>query len=309
MSYKKYIPKNNKNGRRGGAPKKFVAKNAEAFTGTVQASDKGFAFIIPDDKQRFKSDLFVPRHSVNGALDGDTVLFARVANTADEASIIKILKRANEQVIGTLHLGRREGIVAPDNPRLPKIYIPLSMLGGAKNNDKVVCEVSSYPKNKAPDGKIIEILGESGDFETEENAIIRSFNLSEEFPEDVLSECEKSAGAAIDAIGRRDLRDLLIFTIDGEDTRDIDDGVSLEIKDGKYTLGVHIADVSNYVKFLSATDKEAYARGTSVYFPDRVLPMLPKTLSNGACSLNENEDRYALSCFMTFNAEIGRAHV
>ena len=165
MSYKKYIPKNNKNGRRGGAAKKFVAKNAEAFTGTVQASDKGFAFIIPDDKQRFKSDLFVPRHSVNGALDGDTVLFARVANTADEASIIKILKRANEQIIGTLQLGRREGTVAPDNPRLPKIYIPLSMLGGAKNNDKVVCEVSSYPKNKEPDGKIIEILGESGNFE------------------------------------------------------------------------------------------------------------------------------------------------
>lgn len=301
MSYKKYLPKNKRCGKRSGAAKKFVARNAEAFKGTVQASDKGFAFIIPDDKQRFKSDLFVPRHSVNGALDGDTVLFARVANTADEASIIKILKRANEQIIGTLHLGRREGIVAPDNPRLPKIYIPLSMLGGAKNNDKVVCEVSSYPKNKAPDGKIIEILGESGDFETEENAIIRSFNLSEEFPEDVLSECEKSAGAAIDAIGRRDLRDLLIFTIDGEDTRDIDDGVSLEIKDGKYTLGVHIADVSNYVKFLSATDKEAYARGTSVYFPDRVLPMLPKTLSNGACSLNENEDRYALSCFMVFN--------
>ena len=159
MSYKKYLPKNKRCGKRAGAAKKFVAKNAETYSGTVQASDKGFAFIIPDDKQRFKSDLFVPRHSVNGALDGDKVLFARVANTADEASIIKITKRANEQVIGTLQLGRREGIVAPDNPRLPKIYIPLSMLGGAKNNDKVVCEVSSYPKNKAPGGKIVEILG------------------------------------------------------------------------------------------------------------------------------------------------------
>ena len=303
MSYKKHLPKNKRCGKRAGAAKKFVAKNAETYSGTVQASDKGFAFIIPDDKQRFKSDLFVPRHSVNGALDGDKVLFARVANTADEASIIKITKRANEQIIGTLQLGKREGIVAPDNPRLPKIYIPLSMLGGAKNNDKVVCEVSSYPKNKAPGGKIVEILGESGDFETEENAIIRSFNLSEEFPEDVLSECEKSASAEISTDGRRDLRDMLIFTIDGEDTRDIDDGVSLEIKDGNFVLGVHIADVSNYVKFLSATDKEAYNRGTSVYFPDRVLPMLPKTLSNGACSLNENEDKYALSCFMTFNAE------
>lgn len=303
MSYKKFTPKNNKGGKRSGAAKKFVAKNAETFTGTVQASDKGFAFIIPDDKQKFKSDLFVPRHSVNGALDGDKVLFARVANTADEASVIKIISRANEQIIGTLKLGKREGIITPDSPRLPKIYIPLSMLCGAKDGDKVVCEVLSYPKNKAPGGKIIEILGESGDFGTEENAIIRSFNLNEEFPEDVLEECESVAAAEVVTGGRRDLRDMLILTIDGEDTRDIDDGVSLEMKDGKFVLGVHIADVSNYVKYGSATDKEAYARGTSVYFPDRVLPMLPKTLSNGACSLNENEDRYALSCFMTFNAD------
>lgn len=156
MSYKKYIPKNNKGGKRAGAAKKFIPKNAETFSGTVQASDKGFAFIIPDDKQRFKSDLFVPRHAVNGALDGDKVLFARVANTADEASVIKITQRANEQIIGTLQLGRREGIILPDSPRLPKVYIPLSMLCGAKNGDKVVCEVTSYPKIKLSAAKLLK---------------------------------------------------------------------------------------------------------------------------------------------------------
>jgi len=303
MSYRKYLPKNRKNGKRSGVAGKFVPKNPETFSGTLQASDKGFAFIIPDDRERFKNDLFVPRHSVNGALDGDKVLFARVKNTADEAEVLKIVHRANEQIIGTLRLGRREGIVTPDNPRLPEIYIPLSMLSGAKNGNKVVCEVLSYPKNKAPGGKITEILGESGDLECEETAIIRSFGLRQEFPEEVTAECEASSSAEVVSGGRRDLREKLIFTIDGEDTRDIDDGVSLELKDGNYILGVHIADVSHYVKYGSATDKEAYSRGTSVYFPDRVLPMLPKTLSNGACSLNENQDRYALSCIMTFNGD------
>lgn len=302
MRYKNFTPKKGGRGR-GGQAQKFVEKNAETFYGKLQASDKGFAFIIPEDKQKFKGDLFVPRASVNGALDGDRVLFAKVKNTADEAKVIKIAARANEQIIGTFKAGRREAAVLPDNPRLPSVYVPLSMVGGAKNGDKVVCEVLSYPKNKAPGGKIVEILGESGDLYCEETAIIRAFGLRETFPQDVLDECEKNAAAEVEAGGRRDLRETLIFTIDGEDTRDIDDGISLEIKDGNYVLGVHIADVSNYVRFGTATDKEAYARGTSVYFPDRVLPMLPKSLSNGACSLNENEDRYALSCFMTFNAD------
>ena len=298
MGYKKFIPKTKykKN------TQKYVPKKPQTFEGVLQATERGFAFIIPDDKERFKGDLFVPKNSVNGAFDGDKVLFAHVMGTADEATVIKVLQRKNEQIIGTLQVGKRDAIVHPDNPRLPCVFILSSLLGRANDGDKVVCEITSYHKTKAPAGKIVEILGKSGDFDCEENSIIRAFGLNEEFPEGVLNEAEEASAAEVVLGGRRDLRELLIITIDGEDTRDIDDGVSLEIKDGKYVLGVHIADVSNYVKYGSALDNEAYARGTSVYFPDRVLPMLPKALSNGACSLNENEDRYALSCFMTFNA-------
>jgi len=299
MGYKKFIPENKYTKKP--AAKKYVPKKPETFEGVLQATERGFAFIIPDDKQRFKGDLFVPKNSVNGAYDGDRVKFARVMGTADEATVIKVINRKNEQIIGTLQVGKRDAYVYPDNPKLPCVFVPSSLLGKANDGDKVVCGIISYHKTKAPGGKIIEILGRSGDFDCEENSIIRSFGLSEEFPEDVLLEAEEVAGADVVLGGRRDLRELLIITIDGEDTRDIDDGVSLEIKDGKFVLGVHIADVSNYVRYGSALDNEAYARGTSVYFPDRVLPMLPRALSNGACSLNENEDRYALSCFMVFD--------
>jgi len=284
--------------------KKFQSKpqkprlGKETFTGTIQGSERGFAFIIP---QNGGHDYFVPRRSVNGAYDGDLVLASPVKGTADEACVIKILQRGNDKITGTAEVGRRSACVYPDNPRMPEIYVPLNLLNGAKSGDKVVCEITSYPKNRAPGGKIIEILGESGDLETEEISIIRSFNLEEEFPLSVIKEAEESAKEEIFTGKRRDLRGELIITIDGEDTRDIDDGVSLKRDGDDFILGVHIADVSNYVKYGSKLDKNAYSRGTSVYFPDRVLPMLPRSLSNGACSLNEGEDRYALSCVMTID--------
>ncbi|MBD5632047.1 MAG: ribonuclease R [Clostridia bacterium] len=217
----------------------------------------------------------------------------------------EVVKRAYERgakrVIGTLEVLRRDGMVTPDNLKQPKIFINKINFGGAKDGDKVICEVLSYPKGKAPDGKVIEVLGESGELECEELSIIRAFNLTTEFDEEVLKQADEVAAKEIVLGDRRDLRDKLIFTIDGEDTRDIDDGISLEKSGKNYVLGVHIADVSHYVLPRTALDNEAYARGTSVYFPDRVLPMLPKALSNGACSLNEGEDRYALSCVMTFD--------
>ncbi|MDE6790975.1 MAG: VacB/RNase II family 3'-5' exoribonuclease, partial [Clostridia bacterium] len=179
--------------------------------------------------------------------------------------------------------------------------IPLDLVNGAHDGDKGVAENLSYPTDRAPGGKIIEVLGEDGDFYTEEEAIIRSYNLRTEFPPYVEDTAQKVAEQDVALKGRRDLRELLTITIDGVDTRDIDDAVSLEKIDGGYRLGVHIADVSHYVKPNGCIDKEAYARGTSVYFPDRVLPMLPKALSNGACSLNEGENRYAMTCFMTFD--------
>ncbi len=287
MSYQKF--KNSKNRR------------DKTFTGTVQGSERGFAFILPDSD--FGHDFFVPRRAVNGANHGDKVLAAHVQGTTDEAYIIKVLERANPRIVGTVVKDRRSCYVFPDNVKQPKIFIPLASTFGAKDGDKVVCEITSYPKGKAPGGAIIEIIGEEGNLDVEELSIIRSYGLEEEFPEAVLKEARKVAAEKVVLDGRKDFRDKLIITIDGEDTRDIDDGVSLERDGENFILGVHIADVSHYVKPASVIDRNAYGRGTSVYFPDRVLPMLPKDLSNGACSLNEGEDRYATSCVMTFTPD------
>lgn len=278
-----------------------MKKEIKTFTGTVQANERGFAFIVPDDKDKFKSDFFVPRSSLNGAYNGDKVLASHVRGTKDEARIIKIIQRANTFIVGTYEKSGNAAKLYPDNIKLPKINIPLPLSGNAKNGDKVLCEITSYPQKGLPRGKVIENLGESGDFDAEELSIIRSFGLYESFPDSVSAEADSVSKKRITADGLLDLRDKLIFTIDGEDTRDIDDAISLETENGNFILGVHIADVSRYVTVKSELDKEAYARGTSVYFPDRVLPMLPKALSNGACSLNEGEDRYALSCIMTFD--------
>lgn len=280
-------------------------QNKNSFTATVQGNERGFAFLIPDDKEKYKSDFFVPRSSVNGAYDGDKVLALHVKGTKDEARIIKVLERINKHITGTFERTGGYGRVYPDNAKFPDILI-LQWALTAKDGDKVLCEITNYPAKGLPRGRIIEILGESGDFDAEELSIIRAHGLYEEFPETVLNEAQKVSNQKIVADKRRDLRDKIIFTIDGADTRDIDDAVSLEIKDGKFILGVHIADVSHYVKYRSVLDNEAYKRGTSVYFPDRVLPMLPKELSNGACSLNEGEDRYAMSCIMTFDGEGNR---
>lgn len=276
-------------------------RELKTFTGTVQATERGFAFIIPDDKDKYREDFFVPRASLGGAYDGDKVLATHVRGTADEAEIIKVLERKNTFVVGTFKKSGKYACVYPDNVKLPKIVIPLTLSAHARSGDKVMCNITSYPQRSAPRGKVTEILGESGDFDAEELSIIRSFGLSEQFPYEVMQEAETSADRRIVPDSLLDLRGELIFTVDGENTRDIDDAVSLEVEGDNFILGVHIADVSRYVKLKSELDREAYSRGTSVYFPDRVLPMLPGALSNGACSLNEGEDRYALSCFMTFD--------
>lgn len=279
-------------------------ENSGAFRATVKANPQGYAFLIPEGKAEREHDYFVPKKHLNGALDGDSVQAVPVRGTEDEARILKILERGRKTVCGILQVERHAAYVLPDDRAYcSDVYIPLSLLGGAADGDKVVAEITSYPKGKPVGGKIIEILGRSGDLETEELSIIRSYNLRGEFPQYVEETAEKVAAEKIELDGRADLRGLLTITIDGDDTRDIDDAVSLEVKDGNYILGVHIADVSHYVKAGGCIDKEAYERGTSVYFPDRVLPMLPRALSNGACSLNEGEDRYATSCIMTFSKD------
>ena len=273
-----------------------------AFCGTVQGNERGFAFIIPDDRSAHNGDYFVPRRALNGAMNKDRVLAVHRRGTEDEAYVVKILERGQKRVVGTFERDKRAGYVIPDDKRFDSdVYVPLPLCREAKPGDKVLVEITSYPKNAMVGGKIVEILGESGDFYTEELAIIRSYGLTEQFSAEAEKMAEEVARRPITTGGRRDLRGLTTITIDGEDTRDIDDAVSLERDGENYVLGVHIADVSHYVKLNGALDREAYARGTSVYFPDMVLPMLPKALSNGACSLNEGEDRYAMSCFMTFD--------
>lgn len=273
-------------------------KFSQTQIGVVRANERGFAFITPDNGG---SDFFVPRHSLGDAYHGDKVTFMHVKGTEDEAVIINVLERNPSPVVGTIIFDRRSARVYPDDTRRPSLYIPRDCLYGATSGQKVVCDVTSYPKGRAPGGKVLEILGDEGDLCSEEISIIRAHGLREEFPEDVIKEAQKVQKSIPVFENRRDLRDKIIFTIDGEDTRDIDDAISLDAVDGNYVLGVHIADVSHYVKYRSHLDNEAYVRGTSVYFPDRVLPMLPKELSNGICSLNEGEDRLTLTCEMTFD--------
>ncbi len=272
------------------------------FKARVKANPQGYAFLIPENCAERENDYFVPRKSLNGAFDKDTVLAVPVKGTDDEAAIIKILERGRKRVTGRFEKDRRAGYVICDDPSFASdVFIPLSLTGDAKDGDKVVAEITSYPHDKAVGGKVCEVLGRDGDFLTEELAIIRNSDIREEFPSYVTETADKVAAQKIVLGDRRDLRGLLTITIDGDDTRDIDDAVSLQRDGDNYILGVHIADVANYVKYNGCIDKEAYARGTSVYFPDLVYPMLPKALSNGACSLNQGEDRYAMSCFMTFD--------
>ena len=268
--------------------------------GTIIGNERGFAFLSPEDKERYPDDFFISRNHLHGAFHGDTVLIGRIdGREGNEACVMKIVTRGNPTIVGTFRKDRRAGYLYPDEKKFSSIiYIPLDKCFAIQNGVKAVVKITQYPKNKAPGGEIIEILGEEDDFFAEELSIIRSYGLREEFPIHVEREAQKQQKRGIsqaDLLSRKDFRDQQIVTIDGEDTRDIDDAVCLQKTDNGYILGVHIADVSHYVEPRSVLDNEAYERATSVYFPDSVLPMLPKALSNGICSLNQGEDRLTLS--------------
>lgn len=277
-----------------------TAEQFQAKTGTVSGNERGFAFFVPDDHS---GDLFLPRSSLNGALHGDTVLAIPTQNYGDSGEVLAVIDRGYKTFVGTYRGARGGGYVKPDERKLNLLpFVPFRKNLACKDGDKVVVKMISYnEKNQL--AEVVETLGKSGDFLTEELALIRARNLREEFPDAVLLDAEKAAQKQLPREGRLDLRDKLIITVDGEDTRDIDDAISIEKKDGKYYLGVHIADVSAYVPRGGALDEEAFRRGTSVYFPDRVLPMLPPALSNGICSLNEGVERFTLSCFMTVDGK------
>ncbi len=284
--------------------KKRESKNKSfKLQGKLQGTKSDFAFLIPFDKEY--EDVFIAGNDLNGAIHNDTVVCEvrrEKAGKRYEGRVIQILERGNERVVGKIFLSKGNAMVMPDDVKFGKdIVVPIAKVLNANNGDKVVVKITNYANKKNPTGEVIEVLGAPNKIETEVKAIIRSYDLYEEFPKKVL-EYAKTMPDEVDKSkysNRRDLTELRCFTIDGEDSRDLDDAISIsKNKNGTYKLGVHIADVGEYVQLNNVLDKEAFKRGTSVYFPNLVLPMLPRELSNGICSLNEGVDRLALSVFM-----------
>ena len=288
-------------------------KDLQMATGTFIGHARGFGFVTPDAGGE---DIFIPASETMGAMQKDRVLY-KVLHKAEKSKkadgvIVRILERGQQRIVGTFEAGSKGyGFVVADDKKIAKdIFISRENTKGAVTGHKVVVEITDYGEDRRnPEGKVIEILGHINDPGVDILSVIRRYELAVEFPEEVYAEIEHlgTEVAEADKKGREDLRDLLTITIDGEDAKDLDDAVSLKrLGDGNFELGVHIADVSHYVRENTALDKEAYARGTSVYLVDRVIPMLPHKLSNGICSLNPHVDRLALSCLMEVN---GRGEV
>lgn len=279
--------------------------NDYLITGTLDGNERGFGFVVTKDKTR--GDIFIPAENMNGAMHGDKVIATitrrQEEGKREEGEIIRILERSNKTIVGTFEDNKSFGFVVPDNHKIGyDIFIPKSRANNAKTNQKVVVEITTWPEaRRNPEGKVVEVLGYLSDKGTDILSIIRQFNLPEEFPtkvQEYANNIEQEVDP-VEANKRVDLRYLNTFTIDGFDAKDIDDAVSIELKEnGNYYLGVHIADVAHYVKEKSVLDNEALQRGNSVYLIDRVIPMLPKELSNGICSLNPNVDRFTLSVMM-----------
>ncbi len=281
----------------------IIMARKEIIEGRLQGNERGYAFLIPNDPE--KEDYFIPHSDLKGAMHGDTVL----AETTDgsglrtTARVLKILQRGISELVGTYFTCKSGGFVTPDERKyFCDIFIPFGKGLKAKSGDKVVCKILYYPKKQNPEGIVSKILGRQFNKQAELNSILFSYKLPEKFEKSVLDEADTVAKpvSKTDINGRRDFRDRITFTIDGEDAKDFDDAVSIErISNDKYRLGVHIADVSHYAKVGGEIDKEAFLRATSVYFPERVIPMLPEKLCNDVCSLREGVDRLTLSCIMT----------
>ena len=282
---------------------KYSKGQAKRITGTFQANIRGFGFVMVEGEDE---DIFIPGENVNGAFQGDEVeciITGAPGGKRKEGKIVRIVSHQVKKIVGLYEKSKSFGFVRPDNQRyLKDIYIPAGKEMGAMDGHKVVVELTSYGQEHAkPEGKIVEIIGHVNDPGADILSIVKDYDLPTEFPEKVLNQAVRVGKdvSEADCAGRLDLRDWQMVTIDGEDAKDLDDAVSLTMKDENYQLGVHIADVTNYVQEKSALDREALKRGTSVYLADRVIPMLPHVLSNGICSLNAGEDRLALSCIMT----------
>ncbi|MGN0341413.1 MAG: ribonuclease R [Roseburia sp.] len=284
---------------------KYVKASGRFLTGVYTGNSRGFGFVTVEGEDE---DIFIPGENTNGAMHMDTVEVAITdihSGKRREGTIVKIVSHGLSQIVGTYQASKTYGFVVPDNQKLSSdIFIPLERSMGAVTGHKVVVELTSYGENgKKPEGKVVEIIGHINDPGTDIMSIVKGYDLPVEFSPKIMKQVENVAHevSEADMAGRMDLRDWQMVTIDGEDSKDLDDAVSLTMEGDNYILGVHIADVANYVQEHSALDVEALNRGTSVYLVDRVIPMLPHKLSNGICSLNAGENRLALSCIMTID--------
>lgn len=280
-------------------------KDREKYlTGIFIGHAKGFGFVELSEEEG--EDVYIPEEETGGAFHGDRVQIIlkkeEKGGKRREGRVVKVLERGTREIVGTFQESSGFGFVVPDNQRFVRdIFIQRENFRGAKDQDKVVVEVRDYgTRKRSPEGKIIQVLGSLDEKGIDVLSVAKSCGLPMEFPEKVLNQAERIRDSLNegDFYGRLDLRDVTMVTIDGEDAKDLDDAVSLSKEGNLFHLGVHIADVSNYVQYNSALDREALKRGTSVYLVDRVIPMLPQKLSNGICSLNAGEDRLALSCLM-----------
>ena len=281
---------------------KYTKSEGKFMTGTFTAHPRGFGFVTVEGEEE---DIFIPDEQVNGAMHMDTVqvtVSPTQRGKRREGAVVKIVKRGMERLVCYYEESKNFGFAVPDNARFTQdIFIPKERSKGAIAGHKVVVEITDYGKNgKKPEGKVVEILGHVNDPGTDILSIVRGYDLPVEFSPKILKQVENVANEVSDAdmAGRMDCRSWQTVTIDGEDAKDLDDAITLTKEGDLYKLGVHIADVSNYVQEHSALDVEALERGTSVYLVDRVIPMLPHKLSNGICSLNAGENRLALSCIM-----------
>ena len=287
--------------------KYMLFKNSHLLKGILHSNKKGFGFVDIDNSD---VDVYIDKANINGALHGDLVVVELVNKKSIdrvEGRIVKVLKHESNTYVGEINFKNNIGYVDLDEDKINlKVIVSKENSLNAVDGHKVVVEIIKRISNREAEGKVVKIIGHKNDPGVDILSIVYKYDISTSFPEEVEEEV-KSLPMEVrekDLKGRRDLRGEVIFTIDGDDTKDIDDAVSIKKNsDGTYTLGVHIADVSYYVKEDSPLDKEALDRGTSVYLVDRVIPMLPHELSNGICSLNPNVDRLAISCVMTYDSE------
>lgn len=312
MSRKKVWEKKKKFSKDNHKLKKKNIKNLEKLglikEGIFIGNPRGFGFVETGEDEE---DIFIPADSVNTALHQDKVQVLlkkdQKPGKRREGAVLKILERSTSEVVGTFQREGDYGFVVCDNQKLSRdVYISAKNSHGVRDGEKVVAQIIDYgTERRKPEGKITEVLGSIHAPGTDILAIVKSFNIPSEFPVRVMNQAMRVPDHVLDADwdGREDLTGLMTVTIDGEDAKDLDDAVSLTKEGNIYHLGVHIADVSNYVQGGSAIDKEALKRGTSVYLADRVIPMLPERLSNGICSLNQGVDRLALSCLMDIDGQ------